>query len=38
MDPANLRPGYVDRGSALLRRADELLDSVAHQGPRSSVQ
>jgi hypothetical protein len=34
MDPANVRGDYVDHGSALLRRADELLKSVAHQnGP-----
>jgi hypothetical protein len=27
MDPANVRGEYVDRGSALIRRADELLNS-----------
>jgi hypothetical protein len=35
MDPADVREGYLDRGSALLRRADELLDSVAQQNPES---
>ena len=38
LDPANIREGYVDRGSALLRRADELLDTVAHRAPRPTVQ
>jgi hypothetical protein len=28
-EPASLRGGAVDQGSALLRRANELLDSVA---------
>jgi hypothetical protein len=35
MDPADVREGYVDQGSALLRRADELLDSVAQHHPES---
>jgi len=30
-DSANLRGGAVDHGSALLRRANELLDSVARR-------
>ena len=34
MDPANSRGEYVDHGSALLRRADELLKSVAQRSAR----
>jgi len=33
IDPASARGGYVDHGSALLRRADELLESVAQHSP-----
>ncbi len=31
MDPASARGDIVPGGSALLRRADELLKSIAHQ-------
>ena len=31
IDPASARTDYVDHGSALMRRANELLDSVAHR-------
>ena len=31
IDPANSRQDYVDQGSAMLRRADELLRSVARR-------
>jgi RNase P subunit RPR2 len=31
MDPASVRGDYVDHGSALLRRADELLNTVAQR-------
>jgi hypothetical protein len=34
MDPANIREGYVDQGSALLRRADELLGSIVQRAPQ----
>ncbi len=30
VDPASVRGDYVDHGSALLRRADELLKTVSH--------
>lgn len=33
-DPSNLRCDCGASGSALLRRADELLDSIAHQTPQ----
>ncbi|MGA2064239.1 MAG: response regulator [Thermoguttaceae bacterium] len=35
MDPANVREGYVDHGSALLRRADALLNCAAIRHPQS---
>ena len=35
IDPASAREGYVDRGSALMRRAEELLDSAAQQDAQS---
>jgi hypothetical protein len=35
MDPANVREGYVDPGSAILRRADELLDCVVQRNPQA---
>ncbi len=35
MDPANVRGDYVDHGSALLRRADELLNSVAQRNAQA---
>jgi len=35
MDPANVRDGYVDPGSAILRRADELLDCVMQRNPQA---
>jgi hypothetical protein len=35
MDPSNARIGYVDHGSALLRRANELLDSAAREKLRT---
>ena len=31
VDPANVRCDYVDHGSALLRRADELLKTASHR-------
>jgi DNA-directed RNA polymerase subunit RPC12/RpoP len=31
VDPASVRGDYVDHGSALLRRADELLKTVSHR-------
>ncbi len=33
-DPVNARHGRADLGNALLRRADELLESVAHRRPQ----
>jgi hypothetical protein len=33
-DPANLRCDCPQAGNALLRRADELLDAVAHRKPQ----
>ena len=36
IDPASARPDYVDRGSALLQRANELLDSMAERNTQSS--
>jgi hypothetical protein len=38
IDPANVRGDYVDQGSALLRRADALLDSISqHRTPVRAV-
>ena len=34
IDPAGVRGDYVDHGSALLRRADALLQSVAQRKPQ----
>jgi hypothetical protein len=33
-DPANARYNRVELGNALLRRADELLESIAHRKPQ----
>jgi hypothetical protein len=33
-DPANARYDRAELGNALLRRADELLDSIAHRRPQ----
>ena len=35
IDPASSRVELVDHGSALLRRANELLESVEHRQPDS---
>jgi hypothetical protein len=38
IDPSSARSDYVDQGSALLKRADELLESVAlRRASQSSV-
>ena len=37
MDPSCARDGFVDRGSALLIRADELLKSVAQRNTQSGA-
>ena len=33
-DPTNARYDRVESGNALLRRADELLESIAHRKPQ----
>jgi len=33
-DPANLRYNSEESANALLRRADELLDSISHRNPQ----
>ncbi len=35
IDPASARPDYVDRGSALLQRANQLLDSISERSTAS---
>ena len=35
IDPASVRGEYVDRSRALLRRADQLLESMAARKPTS---